>query len=253
MRRTIGGVLVIGALTLAACGSSSGSDAGSSDTTTTTAATGQAPPTTEAPTTTVAAAPEPTAEVLFTYTNEDPLLRFAVEIKNPAGQARVGVRTTWKALDANGVIVGTLEDTERPAIPAGGSIYYAGGAGGANLSGTPASVQFEITDPGTLTDSPPAAVATADNATFEEDDFSLYEGAREFEVSFVITATQDLETADLNGVLLLKDANGKVIGADWADTSSAPSTLKAGEKANATASVAVTTGEPVTAEAYIYS
>ncbi len=69
----------------------------------------------------------------------------------------------------------------------------------------------------------------------------------------MITATQDLDTADLNGVVLLKDANGKVIGVDWADTDSAPSTLKAGEKANATASVAVTDGEPVTAEAHIYT
>jgi hypothetical protein len=54
-------------------------------------------------------------------------------------------------------------------------------------------------------DSPPEVVATADNASFEEDDFSISEGARQFKVSFVITATQDLKE-------LQDGATGELLG-----------------------------------------
>lgn len=245
MKRIIG-VLVVGAFLLVGCGSDDTSDSGSANTTAKEKTT-----TTEAPTTTTAAA-EPTAEVVFTFFNDDPFFRFAVEIKNPADQARVGMRTTWKVLDSNGVIVGTLEDTERPAIPAGGSIWYVGGAGAANLTGTPASVEFEITDPGTLTDSVPPSSVVAENPTFERSTFDFYDGARSYDASFVIAATADVTTDDIGTVVLLRDAAGNIVAADWADTNAVPSTLKAGEKANATATLQVANGEPATVGAYVY-
>jgi hypothetical protein len=244
MKRIIG-VLVVGAFLLAACGSDDTTDTGSASTTAAEKST-----TTEATTTT--AAEEPTGEVIFTYFNDEPFVRFVAEIKNPADQTRVGVRTTWKALDANGVIVGTVEDGERAAIPAGGSIFYVGGAGFAKLTGTPASVEFEITDPGTVTDTPPAANATVENPTFERSTFDFYDGARSYDASFVIAATAEVTTGDLDTAVLLRDAAGNIVAADWADTDAMPSELKAGEKANATASMQVATGDPVSIEAYVY-
>lgn len=244
MKRIIG-VLVVGTFLLAACGSDDTADSGSAATTAEQDAT-----TTEAPTTTAGA--EPTADVVFTFFNDEPLVRFAAEIKNPADQALVGVRTTWRVLDANGVIVGTLEDSEQPSIPAGGTIYYVGGAGFANLTGTPASVEFEITDPGTLTDAPPATNVTAESPTFERASLDIYESARTYDASFVIAATQRAATGDLGTVVLLKDAAGNIVAANWADTSAMPSTLDAGAKANATALMLVATGEPASIEAHVY-
>lgn len=239
MKRIICAV-AIGAFVLVGCGSNDTADSGPAST----SAAKQS--------TTTTAAAEPTAEVMFTFFNDQPLVRFAVEIKNPADKARVGVRSTWKVLDANGVIVGTLEDSAQPAIPAGGSVWYVGGAGGANLSGTPASVEFEITDSGTLTDSAPATKVVAENPTFERAGFDFYEGLRSYDASFVIAATADVTADDLGTVILLRDAAGEIVGADFADTDAVPSTLKAGEKANATATLQVATGEPATVEAYVY-
>ena len=64
--------------------------------------------------------PAPIVTVLHTYVNANPFVRFAVEITNPGTRTLVGVTTIWKALDANGVIVGTLEDRATPPIPPGG-------------------------------------------------------------------------------------------------------------------------------------
>lgn len=244
MKRIIA-LVAVGAFLVAACGSDDSTDAESSSTTA-----AERPTTTEATTTTAAA--QPTAEVVFTYFNDEPFVRFAAQITNPAGQARVGVRTTWKVLDANGVIVGTLEDSEQPTIPAGGSVWYAGGAGAANLTGAPASVEFEITDPGTVTDTPPTPSVTAEGPTFERASFDFYDGARTYDGSFVIAAATEVATADIETVVLLRDAAGNIVAATWANTGSAPSTLNAGDKVNATASLAVATGEPVTVEAYAY-
>lgn len=237
--------LIVGAFLLAGCSSDNGADTAAASTT-------AAEQTTTTVATTTTAPPEPTASVVFTYVNDAPLVRFAAEIKNPAAQTRTGVRTTWKVLDANGVIIGTLEDTERPDIAAGGSIYYVGGAGAANLTGTPASVEFEIIDPGTLTDTPPTTSATVESPTFERASFDFYDNSRTYDASFVIAATQEVTTEDLDTAVLLKDAAGNIVAADWADTSTAPSRLSAGDKVNATANMQVSIGEPAAVEAYVY-
>jgi hypothetical protein len=83
---------------------------------------------------------------MFVYVSDEPFMRSAAQATNPVGKARVGVLTTWKVLDAIGVIMGTLEDFERPMMPAGGSVCSGGVAGVANLTGVPASVVFEVTD-----------------------------------------------------------------------------------------------------------
>ncbi len=238
--------LVVGVLLLAACSSGPDDSVGIEGDPASEAST------TTGPTSTATAVPEPTTEVLFTYVNDEPLVRFAAEIKNPAAQARVGVRTTWKVLDVNGVIVGTLEDSERAAIPPGGSIYYVGGAGALNLTGVPATVEFEVTDPGTLTDEPPAPSATAGIPTFERAGFDYLDNTRTYDSSFVISASAEVTTDNLDTVILMRDAFGSVIAAAWADTSAAPSTLEAGEKINATAQLYVTSGEPASIEAYAY-
>lgn len=55
---------------------------------------------------------------------------------------------------------------------------------------------------------------------------------------------------DLSLPVVLRDSAGTIVGADFADTSSLPANLAAGEKGNATAFLAVSGGEPVSVEAY---
>ena len=66
-----------------------------------------------------------------------------------------------------------------------------------------------------------------------------------------LTAIVDLNTADINVEVLLRDAAGKIVGADWGDTGKFLARLAAGEKAKVTAFVAVENGDPATAGATV--
>lgn len=195
--------------------------------------------------------PPLTAEVVHTFFSEDPLARFAVEFKNPGETTRVGVTATWKALDKDGVIVGTY-DTELGPIEPGKATYYVGGAGGANLTGVPAQVEVEVTNEGeAVAEAEPSGVSVG-KVEFKKAGFSYIPGVRSFEVSMVLTANRDLDAADIGSAVLLRNKAGKVVGADWADTSLAPAQIAAGEKIRVTAVVNVREGTPVSAEGYAW-
>jgi hypothetical protein len=196
-------------------------------------------------------APPITAEVVYSFFIDDPLTRFAVKFTNPGEKARSGVTATWKAYDKDGVIVGT-HDTIVPPILAGGSTFYAGGAGGANLTGTPAKVTVNVTDNGHEVDTKPASGVTVGSTEFKKLDYSLYEGTTSYEASMVLTATRKISSSDVETALLLRDSNGKVVGAEWADLDSVPDTIAAGEKFKVTAHIIVRDGPPKSVEGYAW-
>lgn len=230
--------LVLGAVALLSCvlaSGCSGDDGGGS------------PEATE--TTTTAEVPSPVATVIHTFTNGDPYLRFAVELSNPGSRTLVGVETAWKALDANGVIVGTVEGRAAPPIPPGGIVLDTGGAGGVLLTGTPATVRVEIVDKGEFVDvAPDPSVAVASAPTFSRAEFDLNDGARDYDVQVTVEALTEVNTEDLSVAVVLRDATGTAIGSDFGDTTELPSRLAPGDKVNVTAIVSVTNGEPAVAQ-----
>lgn len=192
----------------------------------------------------------PTAQVVYTFVSKAPFVRFAAVISNPSKRTRTGVITTWKALDSDGVIVGT-HDLVQPPIPPGQTIVYVGGAGSANLSGTPARVTVEITDEGKMVGAKPVQAASVASVSFKRSGFDMNAGAHDYEVSVTIVAHTDVTTSDLNIPVLIRDKENKIIGADWADLGTAPARLADGDKVKVIATVSVDSGIPKSAEAYV--
>ena len=203
-------------------------------------------------TTTTAQVPNPSAAVLFTYVNADPFLRFAAVISNPGSRALVGVETVWKALDANGVIVGSRDGREVAPIPPGGGVLDVGGAGGLHLTGTPASVVVEVTKTGSFVDVVPDPVVSVVGATFSRAEFDLSPGARDYDVLVTIVALTEVLTADLSVSAVLKSADGTIVGADFGDLIDLPTRLSQGEVVQVPAIISVRNGEPTTVEAAAY-
>ena len=61
--------------------------------------------------------------------------------------------------------------------------------------------------------------------TFEPSSINIHAGAREYDVVLTLTVIVDLNTAGINVEQLLRDAAGKIVGADWGDTGKFPSRL----------------------------
>jgi len=196
-------------------------------------------------------APPITAEVVYSFFTDDPLTRFAVRFTNPGEKTRSGITATWKAFDKDGVIIGTY-DAIIPPILAGGSTFYAGGAGSANLSGTPAKVTVNVTDNGREVDTKPTSGVIVGKTEFKKSDFALTKGTTDYDVSMVLTATREISSSDVKTAVLLRDSNGKVVGADWADLDKVPDTIAAGEKFKVTAYITVPNGLPKSVEGYAW-
>ena len=168
-----------------------------------------------------ASGPALQAEVVHTYFNDDPLGRFTFEFTNPADETRIGATVTWKALDKDGVIVGSF-DKKLPPISSGGTWHYVGGAGGANLTGVPAQAKVEVTDQGDLEDGEFESLISVEKAEFKRSDFTFYDNAQTYDVTAVLAASDEVATAEIDSAVLLLDKSGKVVGGDWLDFSSGP-------------------------------
>lgn len=199
-----------------------------------------------------AAGAELQVEVVHTYFNDDPLGRFTFKLTNPADKTRVGAAATWKALDKDGVIVGTYQ-TALPPIGPGDTWYYVGGAGAANLTGIPAQAKIEITNKGELKSGDFKSLVTVEKAEFKRAALDLYSNAQSYDVTAVLTSHGDVSTAKVRSAVILTDETGRVIGGDWLDFWSAPKTLANGEKLSSKASVAVSGGTPAKVEVYTWA
>ncbi|MBQ9879364.1 MAG: hypothetical protein IJM45_02910 [Clostridia bacterium] len=167
-------------------------------------------------------------EILWfrTYTLLDnPAFKFLVKISNPNDYTIKGIKSEWTAYDSAGAIVSYLS-TSQPDIPANGYIYYVGGAAGsAYFTGDPATVDFNITTEGTLTNRVTPKIKVSD-VQFKNDGYSF--GYHWYEVTANCQTDSEVKSDQLNGQLILKNADGKIIHADFwlADENNLPDTIK---------------------------
>lgn len=172
------------------------------------------------------------------------VLRFLAEIKNPGTEPLAGVVTEWVAYDENDSIIGSYDNSSLPTIPGEGSIYYVGGAG--DVAGAPSRVELTIKNEGHTTTAITPIVTVSD-----------IQIVNDYEDSYSVTAQcqtdTEIKTEDLDGQIILKDANGQVIFADfWSSYGSLPDTLPAGGKFNLDEYCSDLSDIPVTAEIYMY-
>jgi len=155
---------------------------------------------------------EPAVKVLYTFFTDE-TVQFVAEISNPADRTRVGVETSWKAYDSDGIIVASFTG-KRPPIPPRGSIFYAGHAG--EVSGVAESVKVNLSKKGALTAKAPRPAVKVGEATFERADYDFTDGAHTYDVSTVLTAMSDVAGKDVNVQAILRDESGEIVGAGWA-------------------------------------
>lgn len=160
--------------------------------------------------------------IWFGVDKERTVLRFVVQFSNPNSYPLRGVTAEWIAYDANDAIVGHHSGA-RPDIPANGSIYYVGGAGGANLAGTPARVEIRITSEGLLTNRELPQIS-ASNVQVKNNGFNW------FTISADCAVDADVNTVDLGGEIIVKDAEGNVIDAEFWIPDNLPDTIPANGK-----------------------
>ena len=147
-------------------------------------------------------------EVVWTGVDEEyTVLRFVVKISNDNDYVMKDVTTEWIAYDKNDAIVGS-HDAAQADIPANGYIYYVGGAGSANLSGTPVRVEMRVTTDGILTNREMPQI-TVSNIQI------INRGWGGFDVTADCVTDSDIMTANLDGQIIVKDAEGQIIDAEF--------------------------------------
>lgn len=184
------------------------------------------------------------SELVWFGVNENSVLRFLVQLNNPNPYPLRGVATEWIAYDKDDALVGS-HDGLQTDIPANGSIFYVGGAGGANLSGTPARVEIKINDDGLLTNRQLPQI-TVNNIQLTDSGFGRYT------VSADCITSDEIQTVDLAGRFIVKDLNGKVIYADFWSAKNLPDSIDANGKFKVSNDFFHLPTKPETAEVYIY-
>lgn len=185
------------------------------------------------------------AEVLWIGVDkESTVLRFVVKLSNPNDYTLKGIHLEWTAYDVDGAVVGNHSGSQ-PDIPANDYVYYIGGAGSVNLSGTPANVDVKITTEGLLTNrvSPQISV---NNAQIKDNGFSWYT------VSAECMTDSEINTEYLDGQIIVKDADGQIIDADFWYSENLPDSLDANGKFKVTNDCFDLPTFPKSAEVYMY-
>lgn len=159
------------------------------------------------------------AEVVWVGVDkESTVLRFVAKISNHNNAVLRDLKLEWTAYDADGAVVGSYSGLQ-PDIPANGYIYYVGGAGNANLSGTPATVELDVTGNGLLTNRVAPKIDVS-NIQLKNNGFGWHD------VSAECKSNAEIKTSQLDGQIIVKDANGGIIGADFWSAENLPDTIK---------------------------
>ena len=157
-------------------------------------------------------------EVIWTGVDEEyTVLRFVVKISNDNDYVMRDVTTEWIAYDKNDAIVGS-HDAAQADIPANGYIYYVGGAGSANLSGTPVRVEMRVTTDGILTNREMPQI-TVSNIQI------INRGWGGFDVTADCVTDSDIMAANLDGQIIVKDAEGQIIDAEFWSADNLPDSI----------------------------
>lgn len=175
---------------------------------------------------------------------ENTVLRFVTKLSNSNNAILRDVSIEWVAYDADGAVVGNYSGAQ-PDIPANGYVYYVGGAGSANLSGTPATVEVKVTSEGLLTNRVAPKVDVG-NIRLKNNGFSYHT------VSAECKTDTEVKTSQLDGVFIVKDADGKIIDSDFWYAENLPDTIKEEGKFIASDDFFDLPAIPNSAEVYIY-
>ncbi len=175
---------------------------------------------------------------------ESSVLRFVTKLNNPNNAILRDLKIEWIAYDADGAVVGNHSGSQ-PDIPANGHIYYIGGAGGANLSGTPATVEVKVTSDGILTNRVAPKIDVS-NIQVKDNGFSFYT------VSAECKTDTEIKTTQLDGTFIVKDDNGNIIDADFWNADNLPDTIKKEGKFVVSDDYFDLPAIPKTAEVYMY-
>ncbi|MGI6176649.1 MAG: hypothetical protein ACOYJC_10955 [Christensenellales bacterium] len=152
--------------------------------------------------------------------------------------------TEWIAFDKNDAVAGSSSGF-RPNIPAGGSIYYVGGASSANLAGTHDRIELKITSEGLLTERVVPNVSVS-NAQVVNNGFNY------FTVTADCVTDTEINTVDITGEIIVKDAEGQIIDTDFWSAENPPDILPKDGKFILSADFFDLLTIPASAEAYVY-
>ena len=161
--------------------------------------------------------PAEAEEIWFNSYEENTYFRFVVKVSNPNNYTLRDVKTEWTALDVNGYIVGSFSHSQ-PDIPANGNVYYIGGAGSAHLSGIPASVKVSISSEGLLTNRV-APKIEVENIQVINNGYGMYT------VSADCQSDSEIKSSQLDGEIIVKNANGDISAANFWDAEDLPDTI----------------------------
>lgn len=153
----------------------------------------------------------PTIEVTYFAVNESDVARFVAEITNNADETLVGLKTEWIAFNSNEVIIGSFV-REQPPIPPRGTLNYVGGAGGLNLTGTPARIEVTVTEVGRFVAETALPYLLVEDVQVNASQFSSgYDN-----VTATVTAPENGVWKDeIQTSLVIRDAEGVVTYADF--------------------------------------
>lgn len=182
--------------------------------------------------------------VWFGVDKENTVLRFVIKLSNSNDYTLRGVTTEWIAYDIDDAVVGSF-DGSQPDIPANGYVYYVGGAGSANLSGTPVRVEVKIATEGLLTNRVSPQI-TVSNVQVKNNGYGFYS------VSAGCATDSDIKTVDIDGQIIVKDADGQIIDADFWNADNLPDNLGADDKFKVSADFFDLPAIPKSAEVYMY-
>jgi hypothetical protein len=173
--------------------------------------------------------PAPTVKQLWFWseTGGTNLMRVVATVSNPGLEPINGVTVSWNALNASGVLVGSYSSTI-PTINALSSWTYVGGAGGTILTGTPASATVVAAEKGSYVKQL-ATLYTTDSLQFAVSQYGIYTGATDYSVTGNITiGPNQIPSSSLDVVIVLTNAAGQVVGADFDQPSNLPAVLTPG-------------------------
>jgi len=173
--------------------------------------------------------PTPTIKQVWFWseTGGTNLTRVVATVSNPGLEPISGVKVSWNALDASGALVGSYSSTI-PTINALSSWTYVGGAGSVLLTGTPASAMVVVAEKGSYVKQM-ATPYTADSVQFGVNPYGIYTGATDYSVTGDITIGKNqIPSSNLDVVIVLANAAGQVVGADFDKPDNLPAVLTPG-------------------------
>lgn len=188
---------------------------------------GSSEPSSADATTVEAPAATPVVEVVyFAVESEFDVMRFVAAITNNGSEPITGLRTEWIAYDANDVIVGNRVKRQ-PTIPAGETFNYVGGAGSANLTGTPARVEVTVVDEGRFdAEAGSSFLAVTDVVANPNTVLGGFD-----DVTATVTAPPEgVRKDELGSSLIIRDLAGAITEADFISDILGPDVFPGGSK-----------------------